>query len=187
MIGSVRKILSPMLYEFGDRLDDEAYRTLLCEVEAIVNSRPLTTVSSDVTDLNPLTPNHLLMMKSNVFIAPHGKFQHDDIYMRRRWRRIQYLSNVFWSRWKKEYLYSLQERQKWSTPKRNIELDDIVLIKDENAHRSCWPMERVIKVEPDNQGFVRSVILKTQSTELRRPVHKLVLLLPDTSERYADE
>ncbi|XP_046557263.1 uncharacterized protein LOC124266512 [Haliotis rubra] len=74
MIGSVRKILSPMLYEFGDRLDDEAYRTLLCEVEAIVNSRPLTTVSSDATDLNPLTPNHLLMIKSNVFIAPQEHF-----------------------------------------------------------------------------------------------------------------
>ncbi len=70
------------------------------------------------------------MMKSNVFIPPPGEFQH-DVYARQRWRRIQHLANVFWSRWKKEYLVLLQERQKWNTSTRNFQMNDIVLLKDD--------------------------------------------------------
>ncbi|XP_046551822.1 uncharacterized protein LOC124261551 [Haliotis rubra] len=61
LIRSVRGVLSPLLQEYSQRLDDELYRTLLCEVESILNSRPLTTMSSDPSDVEPLTPNHLLM------------------------------------------------------------------------------------------------------------------------------
>ncbi|XP_068242326.1 uncharacterized protein [Palaemon carinicauda] len=82
-IRSVRKVLSAMVKEFGERLNDESLRTLLCEVESIVNSRPLITVSDSVDDLEPLTPNHLLIPKSYV-IPPPGLFQKDDVYMRRR-------------------------------------------------------------------------------------------------------
>ncbi|XP_071088226.1 uncharacterized protein [Haliotis cracherodii] len=178
MVRSVRKVLAPMLCEFGDRIEDESFRTLMCEVEEIINSRPLTTPSSDPRDLTPLSPNHLLKMKSNVYVAPPGQFQRDDMYMRQRWRRIQYLANVFWTRWKKEYLLSLQERQKWNTPQRNLMINDIVLVKDDNLHRSCWSMGRVISVEADKDGFVRSVQIKTLNSELRRPVTKLVLLVP---------
>ncbi|XP_046560553.1 uncharacterized protein LOC124269568 [Haliotis rubra] len=177
LIRSVRQVLSPLLNEFGERLNDESYRTLLCEVEAIINSRPLTTVSDSPDDLNPLSPNHLLMMKSNVSIPPPGHFQRNDVYMRRRWRRIQYLANVFWSRWRREYLLNLQVRQKWNESKRNMQVDDIVLIMDQNIPRLQWPMGRVIATESDKRGHVRSVVLRTLKGELRRPVHKLVLLL----------
>ncbi|XP_064107904.1 uncharacterized protein LOC135216464 [Macrobrachium nipponense] len=81
-IRTVRKVLSALVKEFGERLNDESLRTLLCEVESIVNSRPLTTVSDSVDDLEPLTPNHLLIPKSYV-IPPPGLFQKDDVYMRR--------------------------------------------------------------------------------------------------------
>ena len=84
-IRSVRKVLAHMLMEFGDRLDDEAFRTLLCEIEAIINSRPLTAVSSSPDDVNPLTPNHILMMKTSVIVPPPGQFQRADVYMRQRW------------------------------------------------------------------------------------------------------
>ncbi|XP_067672348.1 uncharacterized protein [Haliotis asinina] len=177
LIRSVRQVLSPLLREFGERLNDESYRTLLCEVEAIINSRPLTTVSDSPDDLNPLSPNHLLMMKSNVYIPPPGHFQRNDVYMRRRWRRIQYLANVFWSRWRREYLLNLQVRQKWNESKRSMQVGDIVLITDQNTPRLQWPMGRVIATESDKRGHVRSVVLRTLKGELRRPVHKLVLLL----------
>ena len=97
--------------------------------------------------------------------------------MRKRWRRVQYLANLFWTRWKREYLLTLQQRSKWNSPKRNVAVGDIVLVKDDSAPRNTWPLGRVIKTEPDKNGFVRSVQLKTQTSELRRPVDKVVLLL----------
>ena len=172
--------------EHGDRLDEESFRTLMCEVEAVINSRPLTVVSGEPNDHEPLTPSHLLTAKSAVVLPPPGKFQRNDIYMRRRWRTVQYLTNLFWSRWKKEYLVSLQERVKWQQPKRNLTEGDIVILREENVRRNVWPLGIVIKTEPDQQGFVRSVIVKTQESSLRRPVNKLVLLLPK-EDQQADE
>ena len=72
----------------------------------------------------------------------------------------------------------LQERPKWNQVKRNLKVDDVVLLKDDNASRNVWPMGVVTKAEPDAKGLVRSVYLRTHTSELHRPVHKLVLLLP---------
>ena len=176
-IRTVRRILATLLLEHTGRLDDESLHTLLCEVESIINSRPLTVISSDVKDPLPLSPSQILTMKTSVVLPPPGQFQHNDVYLRRRWRRVQYLCNLFWSRWKKEYLPTLQQRPKWNQPKRNMEVHDVVLIKDENESRNDWSMGIIAKVEPDSKGFVRSAVVKTQTSELRRPVHKLVLLL----------
>jgi hypothetical protein len=176
-IRTVRKVLSPLFREFGERLDDESFRTLLCEVEAIVNSRPLTSVSDNPDDLDPLTPNHLLTMKS-VILAPPGQFQRDDIYLRKRWRRVQYLANQFWTRWRREYLLTLQQRTKWNQPRRSLHVGDVVLLVDDTISRNHWSMGRITKTEPDKKGFVRSVHVKTQSSGFRRPIDKLVLLLP---------
>ena len=119
-------------------------RTLLCETAAIVNSRPLTTDNlNDPTSLEPLTPNHLITMKSKVLLAPPGDFQRTDIYSRKRWERVHYLANVFWSRWRSEYLSSLQMRQKWTKLPRDIQKGDVVLLKDEDLARNCWALYRV--------------------------------------------
>ena len=177
-IRTVRKVLASLSLDFGDKLDLESFQTLMCEIEAIINSRPLTTISSDPQDDNPLTPNHILTMKSSVVLPPPGNFQHADIYSRKRWRRVQHIANVFWTRWKKEYLLTLQERQKWSKSRRNLQIGDDVLMKDEFTTRNLWPLARIRKTEPDSKGYVRSVILKTSSSEYRRPVDRVVLLLP---------
>ncbi len=84
MIRSVRKILNGLLLEHGPRLNPDEFHTLLCEVEAIINSRPLTTSSSDHHDPEALTPNHILTLKSTVTIPPPGIFQREDMYL--RWR-----------------------------------------------------------------------------------------------------
>jgi hypothetical protein len=178
-VRSIRKILSALVHEHAGRLNDESLRTLLCEVENIINSRPLTTLSDNVDDVEPLTPNHMLMPRAYYVLPPPGHFQKEDMYLRKRWRHVQYLANLFWSRWRTEYLSTLQIRQKWNTQKRNLEIGDIVLIKADNEMRNNWPMGRVIKAHPDSQGTVRSVRLKTQASEMDRPVHKLVLLVPN--------
>ena len=108
-IRTVRSVLSSLLNNNGRQLDDESLRTLMCEAEAIVNSRPLTVNQiSDPDSPSPLTPSQLLTMKSKVVLAPPGVFQPADVYCRKRWRRVQHLANEFWSRWRKEFLLSLQ-------------------------------------------------------------------------------
>ena len=175
-IRTVRSILSSLLRDYGHALNDESLRTLMIEVECIVNSRPLTFPSGDATDLQPLTPNHILTMKSKVVMPPPGDFQKDDVYLRKRWRRVQYMANIFWTRWKREYLQTLQARTKWNQPKRNIEIGDIVLIKDENTARNDWPMARVFNVRQDSKKLVRSATLKLSCSTQERPIDKLVLL-----------
>ncbi len=176
-IRSTRKVLAGLMYEHGSRLDEESFRTLICEVEAVINSRPLTSVSNDPSDLHPLTPSHLLTTKSAVILPPPGNFQKSDVYLHRRWRRVQYLVNLFWTRWKKEYLLTLQERNKWQQPKRNLMTGDVVILREENAPRNMWPLGLVVDTEPDSRGFVRTVIVKTKENVYKRPVSKIVLLL----------
>ena len=151
-------------------------QTLMCEVETIVNSRPITKVSSDPNDLEALTPNHLLLLKTKPNLPP-GLFNKEDLYVRRRWRQVQYMADLFWKRWIREYLPLLQERQKWAQPRRNFDVGDIVLIVDEKAPRNSWPMGRILKVMPDNKVFVCRVLVKTKMVVLERPITKLCLLL----------
>ncbi|XP_072027825.1 uncharacterized protein [Amphiura filiformis] len=178
MIRTVRKILHAMLSEQHlkvARTDEELY-TLMCEVEVTINSRPLTRMSEDPTDLCVLTPNHLLQLR-NPETLPPGVFTEKDAYSRRRWRQVQFLADLFWKRWVAEYLPMLQTRQKWLKPKKNLQVDDIVLVVDNSAPRNSWPMGRIEKIHVGNKGLVRSVTVKTQSTTLDRPINKLCLLL----------
>ena len=173
LIRSVRKILNVTVKE--QLLDEEGLHTLLCEAEAVINSRPITKPSSDLNDLEALTPNHLLLLKVKPELPP-GVFNKDDQYANRRWRQVQYLSDVFWKRWCKEYLTQLQERQRWSTPGRNFCVGDVVLIVDDTSPRNSWPLGRILETFPDKKGFVRQVKVKTKTNELCRPITKLCLL-----------
>ena len=64
-----------------------------------MNGHPLTPVLEDPLDLKVLTPNHLLLGKGNMF--PPGLFSQEDCFSRRRWKQVQYLSELFWTRWRK--------------------------------------------------------------------------------------
>ncbi len=173
IIRSIRKIMQALLRE--QVLDDEGLLTLFCEIESIINGRPLTKVSDDPQDANALTPNHLLLLKSNACFPP-GIFVKSDSYSKRRWKQVQYLADVFWRRWTREYLPVLQMRQKWQTIKRNLTVDDIVLVVDESLARGYWPLARVVEVTKGRDELVRSVRVKTAKTELVRPIDKLCLL-----------
>ena len=147
----------------------------MCEIESIINGRPLTNVSNDPRDLEALTPNHLLLLRSGPVLPP-GNFRKEDCYSRRRWRRVQYLADQFWQRWIREYLPLLQKRQKWNRSRRNFASGDIVLVVNETTPRSSWPLARITHVYPDANGHVRKVKLRTKSSILERPVDKCILL-----------
>jgi hypothetical protein len=175
MIRSIRKVLFGLLQQQSTRLDDEALYTLFCEAESILNCRPITTNSNEPGDCEALTPNHLLLLRPGPKL-PCGIFTKNDNYSKRRWRQVQFLADVFWHRWSKEYLATLQERQKWLKPTPNVRVGDIVLVMDNNP-RNSWSLGKVVKVEADKKGLVRVVDVKTSSSVLRRPIHKLCLLL----------
>ena len=113
MIKSVRRVLAAILDQHGQNLDDELLCTFLVEAELVVNSRPLTYPDMNSPDSEePITPLQLLTLKAKVVYPPPGLFVKEDIYCRKRWRRVQYLADQFWIKWKKEYLPTLQERRK---------------------------------------------------------------------------
>ena len=189
-----------LLQESGTQLDDESLRTLMKEEQNIVNSRPLTVNVMSPGAPEPLTPNHLLTMKVKVLMPPPGVFLRDDLYSRKRWRRVQHLTNEFWNRWRREFLHTLQVRQKWTKPRKNLAISDIVVVKDDHLPRNEWKLVRVEQTLPSEDDFVRKVILAIGTRlldnhgrrihkiqRLERPVHKLVLILPQDQEFPVEE
>ncbi|KAF1380884.1 hypothetical protein PFLUV_G00168670 [Perca fluviatilis] len=157
-IRTIRNVLNATVAQCPGRLDDSSLRTLFYEAMAIVNSRPLNVEGiNDPHSLEPLTPNHLVLMKSKVALPPPGKFVREDLYAAKRWRRVQYLVEQFWSRWKREYLLNVSLRQKWHLPRRNLKVNDLVIIKDDMLARNEWRLGRVIDVTEGSDGLVRRV------------------------------
>ena len=183
-IRSVRNILQSLLKNHAHVLNDESLHTLLLEAESIVNSRPLTVENLNDPESMPLSPNNLLTGKSKVVIPPQGVFQKGDLYLRKRWRRVQHLADEFWQRWRKEYLNSLQPRQKWNTVRRNFQVGDIVLLKDDTVIRNHWPKGRVIETVKDSDNLVRTVNLPMAKSKVPvvRPISKIVLLVEATNK-----
>lgn len=172
-IRTVRRILNALLKE--QSINDDCLHTIMCEVESIINNRPITSASDSPNDLEPLTPNHLLLLKAEPNLPP-GLFKKEEQYARKRWKQVQYLADLFWSRWTHEYLPILQERSKWVRSKRNFEPDDVVLVVDSSSPRNSWIMGRVVETLPDSSGAVRRVKLQTKTNVLERPVNKLCLI-----------
>ena len=98
-IGTIRRVLDAMLLKIGAfQLDDELLLTLTAEVSSTVNSRPITVVAADVDEPVPLSPSMLLTMKPKPFLPPPGVFARENLYARKRWRRVQYLVEQLWLR-----------------------------------------------------------------------------------------
>ena len=87
-------IMAALMKQHGRSLDEESLQILLCEVEAVVNSHPLTSESlSDPLSPLPLTPSTLLTGKTKLILPPPGKFPREEIYCKRRWRHVQHVAN----------------------------------------------------------------------------------------------
>ena len=177
-VRTVKDVLVSIIKASPRRLEEETLRTVLTEAEAIVNSRPLTLDNLHDPESTPLSPSQLLTMKTRLVSPPPGVFQKNDVYCRKRWRVTQHLANVFWDRWRREYLQLQQSRQKWTEEKRNLRKDDIVLLKEDGVKRGHWPMARVVEAHKSADGLVRSVSLWKGNGVLKRPVNKTVLLVP---------
>jgi hypothetical protein len=159
-------------------LTDPQLYTLLTEVEMIINSRPLTHLSEDITDYEPLTPNHILLgfHRNWTSIADTSDL---DLSSRRKWKQVQALRSLFWSRWIAEYLPSLNKRQGALEKRTNLEVGQLVLIQDDDMKRSKWPLARITKTMPGADGVVRVVEVVNKNGTYTRPVSKVYLLEDD--------
>ncbi|KAL4009495.1 hypothetical protein ACER0C_003347 [Sarotherodon galilaeus] len=170
MIGVARRILDSMILQNKVQLTHDVLCTLMAEVTAIINARPLVPVSSDPENPFILSPSMLLTQKS-CLLPPPGDFSDKDLY-NKQWRRVQALSNQFWTRW----------RQKWTGSRRNLQVVDRVLLKDKQVARNSWPMARVTATFPSKDDRVRKIEVKTCDQgcmkTFMRPVTEVILLMP---------
>ena len=155
---------------------EDVLHTSLLEVEFLLNSRPLTYVSPDIDDAEPLTPNHFLLGYPEAALPP-GKFSESDTCGRGKWRQSQALATQLWRRWRKEYLPLLIERKKWLKKTRDLKVGDIVLMMEQNSPRGYWPLARVDEVVPSSDGTIRQAKVRTASGRtFLRPANKLCFL-----------
>ena len=118
---------------------EDSLVTFLAEVENTLNSHPLTSLSDDSNDLSVLTPNHFLLGRQPLYFSP-ATIKDEHVNSRTRWKAVQALSKMFWNRFVKEYLPALQIRKKWNKPQRNMQENDIIIVMEDNIHRSHWPL-----------------------------------------------
>lgn len=150
----------------------EEFYTVLVQIEAVLNSRPLTPMSSDVNDLSVLTAGHFLTLEP-LHAIPDQDVTDVPISRLKRWQLIQRLQQDFWQRWKREYLHTLQQRSKWLNDTDAPIIGTLVLIKNDNAPPLKWEMGRILQVHPGIDKIVRVATVKVQRGTITRPLVKL--------------
>ncbi|XP_055859438.1 uncharacterized protein LOC129921565 [Episyrphus balteatus] len=151
----------------------EEISTLLSQIKALLNSRPLCAISD--TDLNPLTPSHFLIGRPYTAIPEPSCLEIPQNRLG-RWQLIQNMMQGFWRRWHYEYLTSLQERAKWQKKTPNFKVGDLVVIKEPNIPPSRWALGRILVLHPGEDDLVRVVSLRTKNGIFKRPITKLAIL-----------
>ena len=192
MIGVVKRSLHKVLSRF--HFSYEEFRTLLQETECVVNNRPLSYVST-ADNSYALTPYHLIFGRSL------DQFPQSRIYdfkdpdfgpVKKYYVSYQRLANAlerFSIRFRTEYVSSLYNRS-LVHPRRRVsppEIGEIVLLVISGLKRYQYPLGRVTQIYPDHEGIVRSVLVKTEKGEYKRPVSKIIPLEIRPSDLCCDE
>lgn len=156
----------------------EELTTLLCQIEACLNSRPISAMSTNPEDCEPLTPGHFIT-GAPLTAPPEENLLDINTNRLNRWQTVYKMSQSFWKRWSNEYLNCLQQRTKWTTKQEEPQINDLVFIKDENIPPLKWPMARILQKQPGADGLTRVVTLKTADTIIKRPITKICKLALD--------
>ncbi|XP_038136832.1 uncharacterized protein LOC119780760 [Cyprinodon tularosa] len=157
-VKSVKTALRVVLRE--QSVAEPVLRTLLIEVEGILNSKPLGYVSTDVSDPDPITPNMLLMGRRDSSL-PQALYGGEDLLGKRRWRHSQVLADNFWASFIRHYLPGLQQRQKWKSDSKEPTTGQVVLVVDPRLPRALWPVGSVVETFKGADGRVRIATVKT--------------------------
>ncbi|GFV43341.1 uncharacterized protein TNCV_1948541 [Trichonephila clavipes] len=149
------------------------------KVEGILNSRPLTPLSSDADNFDVLTPGHFLIGRPITSIPEPNLIDVNENRLS-RWEKITKVVQRTWQKWKSDYLNILQARSKWITEKNDLMIGQMVLIKEDFLPITTWPLGRILEVYHGSDGKVRVVKVKTQSGEFKRAISKIAVLPIDT-------
>ena len=182
LIGLTKMSLKKVLGR--SRVSLAVLQTLVVEVEAILNDRPLTHVSSDLGDAEPLTPAHLLH-GHRITSLPHTVVDEQDLMdptygcatdVSQRAQRQAFLLNQFQARWRYEYLTSLREHHRTTgNNSQRVKPGDVVLVYDDSP-RNTWKLAIVEELMTGKDGLVRAVKIKTAQGRTNRPIAKLIPL-----------
>ncbi|GBL87859.1 hypothetical protein AVEN_192035-1 [Araneus ventricosus] len=156
-------------------LTHEEFNTVIVEIEGILNSRPITEISSDINDLEALTPGHFLIGRPINTVAEPELINFSDNRLS-RWQRVEKLTQHIWKRWSSDYLNHFQQRHKWQFVKNNVKPGMMVILKEDNLPKCKWALGRIIDAIPGKDGYVRVVNVRTANGTLKRPISKVCLL-----------
>jgi len=160
----------------------EELSTIMAQIEAVLNSRPLCPMSEDADDYTALTPGHFLIGEAPIAV-PEPTLIEVPTNRLSRWQLVQQKVEQFWKRWKAECLQRYQAVSKWHHPSTEVKEGALVLLTDERYPPTKWPLARVVQLHPGTDGLVRVVTLRTQSGTFKRPITKLCVL-PVDPESY---
>ncbi|GFU64439.1 integrase catalytic domain-containing protein [Trichonephila clavipes] len=157
-------------------LSHEEFLTLVVQIEAVLNSRPICPLSNDPNDVETLTPAHFLVGSSLVAV-PDPDYTEIPMNRLSRWQLVQRMNQHFWRKWSSEYLNRLQQRPKWCKGNVGFKEGDLVLVKpSENSDSLKWHLARILKLHPGKDNIVRVVTLKGKQGIYKRPVTKIANL-----------
>ena len=168
LIQSAKRTLSIILG--SKRLSFDIFETIMVEVEAILNSRPLTNVTDQPENEAPLTPNHFLIQRPYSSL-PSGNSGDQQPASFRNWKHVQQLMNHVWRRVIKEYVPTLLKRRKWTDNNQPpLKVGDVVWVLKNLTPRGIWPLGRVVETSPGRDCEVRVAKVKTAYGSFVRPV-----------------
>lgn len=161
----------------GDQtLTFEEMSTLLCQVEACLNSRPISVIhNDDPSEPLPLTPGHFLIGEPLMAVS-EPNYENSSVSSLSRWQLIQRTTQTFWRRWSQEYLAYLMNRYRWASQIPEPNIGQIVLVKEDDLPPSRWMLGRIIEKHPGTDNITRVVTLRTKSSVIKRPTNKLCIL-----------
>ncbi|XP_050293812.1 uncharacterized protein LOC126734295 [Anthonomus grandis grandis] len=150
----------------------ERFYTLLVQIEAVLNSRPLSPLSADPSDYAPLTPSHFLIGRP-VMMVPEADYTELPENRLSHFEQIQRLQQHFWRRWSLEYISELQQRLKWRTNYDQLNIGDLVVVKKDNLPPCKWLLGRIDHLHPGKDGISRVASIKTRKGLIKRSFAKI--------------
>ncbi|KRZ47836.1 hypothetical protein T02_819, partial [Trichinella nativa] len=171
----------------GALLRYDELHTVLCEIEARINGRPLVFMGDDIDGEAALTPAHFLIGRelSRLLSVSTGVYWRDDTpsgvnHLIRRWRYQQRLTSQLWKRWKQEYITTLATRGRWRKTGQEPKVGDIVLVHEPSTAWIKWPIGRIIEIHPSEDGVIRSATVETRQGTVTRSARSLRLVEPSS-------
>lgn len=164
----IKRIVGNRVFTF------EAFSTILSQIEAVLNSRPLSPLSADPSDFNPLTPAHFLIGRSLTSIPERNYINVHEARLN-AYAKYQQIYQQFWVQWSKSYISELQARSKWTTNQQQvIQVGCMVLLKEENLPPLKWALGRISAIHPGADDVIRVVTVRLPSGKtMKRPVSKV--------------